>query len=103
MSLVARYGRAVPQAGALLAAAPMLAVGFGLGMIGAPLADLTLGKVAHHHAGSASGLFNERRLRRQPLVRGKGPLRPAGHALSRTARTALEATAPPRATDRTAA
>ncbi|MET9318667.1 MFS transporter [Streptomyces sp. NPDC003038] len=81
MSLVARYGRAVPQAGALLAAAtlcgyhqlittegtgmgtvlaaaPMLAVGFGLGMIGAPLADLTLGKVPHRHAGSASGLFN---------------------------------------------
>ncbi|MGA5425127.1 MFS transporter [Streptomyces lavendulocolor] len=81
MSLVARYGRAVPQAGALLAAAalcgyhhlittegtemgtvlaaaPMLAVGFGLGMIGAPLADLTLGKVPHQHAGSASGLFN---------------------------------------------
>lgn len=81
MSLVARYGRAVPQAGALLAAitlygyhrlitaegsgmgtvlaaAPMLLVGFGLGMIGAPLADLTLGKVAHQHAGSASGLFN---------------------------------------------
>ncbi|MGA5424357.1 MFS transporter [Streptomyces lavendulocolor] len=81
MSLVARYGRAVPQVGALLAAAtlcgyhhlitvhganmgmlpaaaPMLAVGFGLGMIGAPLADLTLGKVAHRHAGSASGLFN---------------------------------------------
>ncbi|MFD6875701.1 MULTISPECIES: MFS transporter [unclassified Streptomyces] len=81
MSLVARYGRAVPQAGALLAAAtlagyqqlittegtgmgtvlaaaPMLAVGLGLGMIGAPLADLTLGKVAHQNAGSASGLFN---------------------------------------------
>lgn len=81
MSLIRRYGRAVPQAGALLAAgalagyhhliategtgmgtvltaAPMLAVGFGLGMIGAPLADLTLGKVAHQHAGSASGLFN---------------------------------------------
>ncbi|MWA14580.1 MFS transporter [Streptomyces sp. BA2] len=81
MSLVARYGRAVPQAGALLAAAtlcgyhhlittegtgmgtvpaaaPMLAVGFGLGMIGAPLADLTLGKVSHQYAGSASGLFN---------------------------------------------
>nr|WP_277622443.1 MFS transporter [Streptomyces sp. CB03238] len=81
MSLVRRYGRAVPQAGTLLAAAaptgyhhlaategtgmgtvlavaPMLAVGFGLGMIGAPLADLTLGKVARHHAGSASGLFN---------------------------------------------
>ncbi|GAA1541953.1 MFS transporter [Streptomyces albidochromogenes] len=81
MSLVARYGRALPQAGALLsaatlsgyhhlitvegagmgtvsAAAPMLAVGFGLGMIGAPLADLTLGKVAQQHAGSASGLFN---------------------------------------------
>ncbi|MGW7081483.1 MFS transporter [Streptomyces sp. NPDC054866] len=81
MSLVRRYGRAVPQAGALLAAttlagyhqlittegtgmgtvlaaAPMLAVGLGLGMIGAPLADLTLGKVAHKDAGSASGLFN---------------------------------------------
>ncbi|WP_240659992.1 MFS transporter [Streptomyces sp. WAC 01529] len=81
MSLVARHGRAVPQAGALLAAltlagyhhlittvgtgmgtvaaaAPMLAVGFGLGMIGAPLADLTLGRVPHRHAGSASGLFN---------------------------------------------
>ncbi|MFV0126158.1 MFS transporter [Streptomyces sp. HMX112] len=81
ISLVARYGRAVPQAGALLAAAtltgyhhlittegtgmgtvlaaaPMLAVGLGLGMIGAPLADLTLGKVTHQHAGSASGLFN---------------------------------------------
>ncbi|MFH8573206.1 hypothetical protein [Streptomyces sp. NPDC017993] len=38
-------------------AAPMLAVGFGLGMISAPLADLILGQVAHHHAGSASGLF----------------------------------------------
>ncbi|CAM5554165.1 MFS transporter [Streptomyces badius] len=36
----------------------MLAVGLGLGMIGAPLADLTLGKVPDHHAGSASGLFN---------------------------------------------
>ncbi|KMO95639.1 MFS transporter [Streptomyces roseus] len=81
MSLVHRHGRAVPRAGVLLAAAtltgyhqlittdpagmgiwrtaaPMLAVGFGLGMIGAPLADLTLGKVAHQHAGSASGLFN---------------------------------------------
>ncbi|MFC7308095.1 MFS transporter [Streptomyces monticola] len=81
MSLVRHYGRAVPQAGALLAAAtlagyhhlittegtgmgtvltaaPMLAVGLGLGMIGAPLADLTLGKVAHKDAGSASGLFN---------------------------------------------
>ncbi|MFD8477516.1 MFS transporter [Streptomyces globisporus] len=81
MSLVRRYGRAVPQAGSLLAAAslagyhqliitegtamstalaavPMLAVGLGLGMIGAPLADLTLSKVPDHHAGSASGLFN---------------------------------------------
>ncbi|MEU9256148.1 MFS transporter [Streptomyces sp. NPDC048270] len=81
MSLVRRHGRAVPQAGALFAAtalagyhhliategtgmgtaaaaAPMLAVGLGLGMIGAPLADLTLSKVVHEDAGSASGLFN---------------------------------------------
>ncbi|MBT2489456.1 MFS transporter [Streptomyces sp. ISL-96] len=81
ISMVRRHGRAVPQTGALLAAAtlagyhhlittegagmgivitaaPMLAVGLGLGMVGAPLADLTLGRVAHHHAGSASGLFN---------------------------------------------
>ncbi|MDJ1136824.1 hypothetical protein [Streptomyces iconiensis] len=44
--------------GTVPTAAPTLAVGFGLGVIGAPLADLTLGKVAHHQAGSASGLFN---------------------------------------------
>ncbi|MET7362475.1 MFS transporter [Streptomyces sp. NPDC005562] len=81
MSLAARHGRRAPQAGALLAAAtlggyawlitdqntglslvltvvPMLAVGLGLGMIGAVLADLTLRQVDHDHAGSASGLFN---------------------------------------------
>ncbi|MFD8954238.1 hypothetical protein ACFV0B_35885 [Streptomyces xanthophaeus] len=36
----------------------MLAVGLGLGMIGAPLRDLALAQVAPHHAGSASGLFD---------------------------------------------
>ncbi|MBT2401887.1 hypothetical protein [Streptomyces sp. ISL-100] len=46
--------------GIVLTTAPMLTVGLGLGlgMVGAALADLTLGKVAHDHAGSASGLFN---------------------------------------------
>ncbi|MFE0107396.1 MFS transporter [Streptomyces sp. NPDC059009] len=78
---VARHQRRVPQAGALLAALaltafhllataygtgltmtvmalPVLALGLGLGMIGAPLTDLTIGRVDDAHAGSASGLFN---------------------------------------------
>ncbi|MFH8347866.1 MFS transporter [Streptomyces sp. NPDC018045] len=81
MSLAARQGRRAPQAGALLAAAtlggyawliadqstglplaltvaPMPAVGLGLGLIGAALADMTLGQVDHGSAGSASGVFN---------------------------------------------
>ncbi|GGM73939.1 MFS transporter [Longimycelium tulufanense] len=81
MSAVARHQRRAPQAGALLAvlalavfhllattygtnlsmtamALPALALGLGLGMIGAPLTDLTLGRVGDAHAGSASGLFN---------------------------------------------
>ncbi|WP_367129675.1 MULTISPECIES: MFS transporter [Streptomyces] len=81
MSLAARLGRRAPQAGALLAAAslggyawiiadqgtglslaltvaPMLLVGLGLGMIGAVLADMTLGQVEGGNAGSASGVFN---------------------------------------------
>ncbi|MEV0528899.1 MFS transporter [Streptomyces sp. NPDC050439] len=78
---VARHRRRAPQAGALLAAlalaafhllattygtglsmtamaVPVLALGLGLGMIGAPLTDLTIGRVDDAHAGSASGLFN---------------------------------------------
>ncbi|MGW6316598.1 MFS transporter [Streptomyces sp. NPDC055099] len=78
---VARHRRRAPQAGALLAALalaafdllaatygtnlsmtamawPVLALGFGFGMIGAPLTDLTIGRVDDAHAGSASGLFN---------------------------------------------
>lgn len=81
MTAVARHQRRVPQVGALLAALaltvfhllvttygtglsmtamalPVLALGLGLGMIGAPLTDLTLGRVGEAHAGSASGLFN---------------------------------------------
>ncbi|MGY2060727.1 MFS transporter, partial [Nocardia gipuzkoensis] len=37
---------------------PVLVLGFGLGMISGPLADLTLAEVPHDSAGSASGLFN---------------------------------------------
>ena len=81
MAAVARHQRRVPQAGALLAAlalavfrllaatygtslpmtamaSPVLALGLGLGMVGVPLTDLTLGCVGDAHAGSASGLFN---------------------------------------------
>ncbi|MEU7191553.1 MFS transporter [Streptomyces sp. NPDC039022] len=81
MSLAARQGRRAPQAGALLAAAtlggyawliadrgtglplawtvaPMLVVGLGLGLIGAALAEMTLGQADHGSAGSASGVFN---------------------------------------------
>ncbi|MFD6162299.1 hypothetical protein ACFWF7_39020 [Nocardia sp. NPDC060256] len=39
-------------------AVPVLLLGFGLGMIGGPVADLTLAQVPHESAGSASGLFN---------------------------------------------
>lgn len=76
-----RFGRRMPQAGALIALASMVAyglqissrqadltlvgmtvpvvlIGFGLGMVGGPLADMTLAKVPHENAGSASGLFN---------------------------------------------
>jgi EmrB/QacA subfamily drug resistance transporter len=81
MAAVARHQRRAPQAGALLAASalaafhllatthgtglsmaamalPVMALGLGLGMIGAPLTDLTIGRVDDAHAGSASGLFN---------------------------------------------
>ncbi|WP_030373034.1 MFS transporter [Streptomyces rimosus] len=76
-----RFARRLPQAGALIAAAsmaayglqaaegqadltlpamtaPVVLIGFGLGMVGGPLADLSLARVPHENAGAASGLFN---------------------------------------------
>ncbi|WPO70912.1 MFS transporter [Streptomyces sp. KN37] len=76
-----RFGRRLPQAGALIAlssmaaygleissrqtdltlltmTAPVVLIGFGLGMVGGPLADMALAEVRHENAGSASGLFN---------------------------------------------
>ncbi|MFD5885804.1 MFS transporter [Streptomyces sp. NPDC060334] len=76
-----RFARRLPQAGALIASAAMVAyglqaaggqadltlpamtppvvlIGFGLGMVGGPLADLSLARVPHEDAGAASGLFN---------------------------------------------
>ncbi|MFG2138606.1 MFS transporter [Streptomyces sp. NPDC048650] len=76
-----RFGRRVPQTGALIAlastaayglqissrqtdltllamTAPLLLLGIGFGTIGGPLADMSLRKVPHESAGSASGLFN---------------------------------------------
>ncbi|WP_345497411.1 hypothetical protein [Streptomyces racemochromogenes] len=38
--------------------APVVLIGFGLGMVGGPLADLSLAQVPHRDAGAASGLFN---------------------------------------------
>ncbi|MFC4518231.1 MFS transporter [Streptomyces ehimensis] len=76
-----RFARRLPQAGALIAAAamaayglqaaedqadltllamtaPVVLIGFGLGMVSGPLADLSLARVSHENAGAASGLFN---------------------------------------------
>ncbi|WP_231626406.1 MFS transporter [Streptomyces apocyni] len=81
MRTAGRFGRLLPQAGALTALAsmaayglqtastqadltllamtvPVVLIGFGLGMVGGPLADMSLAKVPHENAGSASGLFN---------------------------------------------
>ncbi|MFJ9598215.1 MFS transporter [Streptomyces virginiae] len=38
--------------------APVVLIGFGLGMVSGPLADMSLAKVQHEDAGAASGLFN---------------------------------------------
>ncbi|MFK8845487.1 hypothetical protein [Streptomyces sp. Ac-502] len=38
--------------------APVVLIGFGLGMVSGPLADMSLARVPHEDAGSASGLFN---------------------------------------------
>ncbi|MFF4528349.1 MFS transporter [Streptomyces sp. NPDC001407] len=76
-----RFARRLPQTGALIASAsmaayglqvdtgqgnptllamtaPVVLIGFGLGMVGGPLADLSLARVPHEDAGAASGLFN---------------------------------------------
>ncbi|MEU9165761.1 MFS transporter [Streptomyces sp. NPDC048424] len=76
-----RFARRLPQAGALITiaamaaygfqaaageedltlpamTAPVVLIGFGLGMVGGPLADLSLARVPHEDAGAASGLFN---------------------------------------------
>ncbi|GCD47216.1 MFS transporter [Streptomyces paromomycinus] len=76
-----RFARRLPQAGALVTlastaayglqietaqaalslvamTAPVILIGFGLGMVGGPLADMSLAEVPHEDAGSASGLFN---------------------------------------------
>ncbi|MGX1885743.1 MFS transporter [Streptomyces sp. NPDC055287] len=76
-----RFARRLPQAGALITlaamaayglqadagqadltllamTAPVVLIGFGLGMVGGPLADMSLARVPHEDAGSASGLFN---------------------------------------------
>lgn len=76
-----RFARRLPQAGALIAlaamaaytlqtdrlqadmtllamTAPVVMIGFGLGMVAGPLADMSLAQVPHEDAGSASGLFS---------------------------------------------
>ncbi|MFK8905653.1 MFS transporter [Streptomyces sp. YS-3] len=81
MKTAGRFARRLPQTGILLALAsiaahgiqasnyqahlsllamtvPAALLGFGLGMVGGPLADMSLAKVPHENAGSASGLFN---------------------------------------------
>lgn len=83
MRTAGRFGRRVPQAGALFAVVavavavyglqtssrqadlsllamtvPLLLLGIAFGTIGEPLADMPLAKVPHESTGSASGLFN---------------------------------------------
>lgn len=76
-----RFARRLPQAGALITiaamaayglqadagqadltlltmTAPVVLIGFGLGMVSGPLADMALARVSREDAGSASGLFN---------------------------------------------
>lgn len=75
-----RFARRLPQAGVLIAiaamacyglqinsgpdltlpamTAPVVLIGFGLGMVSGPLADMSLARVPPEDAGSASGLFN---------------------------------------------
>ncbi|MCQ8775024.1 MFS transporter [Streptomyces telluris] len=62
IAAMAGYGFqiAAGQAGPTLLGmtAPVVLIGFGLGMVSGPLADMSLAKVPHESAGAASGLFN---------------------------------------------
>ncbi|WP_336605665.1 MFS transporter [Streptomyces sp. BA2] len=81
MKTSGRFGRRLPQTGVLIAlgsmaayglqvfsrqggltllamTVPLLVLGFGLGTIGGPIVDMSLARVPHESAGSASGLFN---------------------------------------------
>ncbi|MFF4321432.1 MFS transporter [Streptomyces sp. NPDC001568] len=76
-----RFARRLPQTGALITiaamaayglqaatgqaaltlpamTAPVVLIGFGLGMVSGPLADMSLAGIPHEDAGAASGLFN---------------------------------------------
>ncbi|MET7362168.1 MFS transporter [Streptomyces sp. NPDC005562] len=62
LASMAAYGiqATAGQAELTLAAmtAPVVLIGFGLGMVSGPLADMSLARIPHEDAGSASGLFN---------------------------------------------
>ncbi|MFI0737315.1 MFS transporter [Streptomyces sp. NPDC021100] len=62
LAAMAAYGLQIDagQGGLTLPAmtAPVVLIGFGLGMVSGPLADMSLARVPHEDAGSASGLFN---------------------------------------------
>ncbi|QIS04546.1 hypothetical protein F5X71_21405 [Nocardia brasiliensis] len=61
LAAVTAYGFQIgghPEGSLLVMAVPVLLLGFGLGTIGGPVADLTLAEVPNESAGAASGLFN---------------------------------------------
>ncbi|MFD2119093.1 MFS transporter [Streptomyces cirratus] len=83
MKTAGRFGRRLPQAGSLIALAamgayglqvsgrqadltilamtvPVILIGFGLGMVGGPLADMSLAEVPHEQAGCASACSTPR-------------------------------------------
>ncbi|WP_371525049.1 MFS transporter [Streptomyces sp. NBC_01283] len=62
LAAMAAYGRQADAGQAdltlLAMTAPVVLIGFGLGMVSGPLADMSLARVPHQDAGAASGLFN---------------------------------------------